>query len=489
MQYIAIDSFAPQHATVVAETLTTGHLPESADNAPLFYLFGSLAAITIGIEPSWLMFFPLQAIPYLALLYVLLWKISQNRMIAAGLVAMHFLSGLDGSSTLYYWPHGMGHILFLAFLISLLQIFGNYGPSRWSSNQLLMVMPIIIAIVLPWFSYNLWAIMTITVGTLFITTPLVRTGAQQSHRKRQFFSLAFLSAAAYLPLSKLVFGTAVPLILRSEDMSSLSKFISSWFPSSSARSTALSSVYFSRPSELTAIAGVKYAVLGLAILAVLLAIYHAAIFSQYQLSASAWVVHSAMVGVGGFMILRLFVGSLPIPWLHFAGLFGIALLARSHFTVGWNRMASSRRWFAAVAVVLLLVQAPLYYSVATVNDASLKTDGFEEEEAVSNFTGFYGSDRVIHTSVFMQYILQLFWVESGINQQATVVMSTEDVIELRHGDAPPSGYWIFNYELNYVALMNWVSLDSWKESKAHIQSNRNVDKIYSGNESGIYMAI
>jgi len=484
MQYISIDAFAPQHVMRVVRSLETGNIPIEQYNTPLFYILGNMAVNIFNIDPPKLMFFPLQAIPFMMVLYAFLRMISGRPLIAAGIVSVHFLSGLTGTSTLYFWPHGMGHILFLTLLISVI----NLTTKKYINSNMgfgLMIVPIAIAFTIPWFSYNLWIIMVLTLGALTVTAAFVRDSVFNLSQIPQIAFIAIISVLGYVSLSKFVFRVATPFLLREEEFSPISKFLAGWFSGSDLPSE-LNNIYFSRPSLMTQLAVFRYIIFLIVIITVVFGIYHRIFRSKCQLSAFEWIIHSLMVGFGGFMGLRMLVGAVPIGWLYWAGIFAIALLARQIYAADMRKINDYRHKLAVIAVTCLLIQTPLFYTAAIFNDATPKTNGFDNMETASGFLDEYGTGDIVRTSIFSTYLLQLYWENMGSEYDNSQILSTDEVIRLLSGGEFSSGYTLLNYDLHAVNLLNWVTLESWGKSSHKLTSNANISKIYSNKEIIVY---
>lgn len=122
----SIDAFAPLQISAIYETVDKGFLLDAYRNTvPAFYILGAELSIILGKSSSFLLFSPIQLIPYTVLFFVLILKISNSYFLASLIAITELTTGFTGTQRIFFWPHGIGSILYFALLILFLLMFSD----------------------------------------------------------------------------------------------------------------------------------------------------------------------------------------------------------------------------------------------------------------------------------------------------------------------------------------------------------------------------
>lgn len=163
----SIDGFAPLQVGAIDETVDRGVLLDAYRNTvPTFYVLGSELAMVLNENCRFLLYSPVQLIPYAVLFFVLMLKISNSYFLASLVSIAELMTGFTGTQRIFFWPHGVGNILYFALLILFLLTFYNKDKSGWQYH----LMTVLIGISLVFTSYDV-----IFTYLLFLSSYIVYT--------------------------------------------------------------------------------------------------------------------------------------------------------------------------------------------------------------------------------------------------------------------------------------------------------------------------
>ncbi|NHN46481.1 hypothetical protein G9464_02545 [Halostella sp. JP-L12] len=486
---ISIADFAAQHAEVVSHSQQTGHLSTNGKLIEAFYSYGIVFIQILGVKGSNLLTFPFLVWPYVAILFTTSYQLSNNYKIAGSIVFLHFVSGINGTNKLFYWPHGMGAVLFLC-VITLLIIFArNFDHYRRIAPAFTIIMTTLMFTSYNWSVIGLSSILAlaISIGTLYHWHPDIVSERTKIISMRMLLPVIAISIILITRISEFIYTTAVPMVLRVHEISSISKFLGGWLGANTLPEE-LSEIYLVRPEVLTYLSIFKYIIVGLVLSS--FGIMMLRRLQNRKLHLLDFLISSFIVGTGVFITLRLTIGSIPIPWLHFPTILCLAYCWR--LQIGekiWKRV-KIRRVFVVIALGGLLLQAPLFYAANAEADLINRTDGLDDYKVASSFIGEYLDDPIYSTQK-PRYLLSMYLTEkfgeSG-KKPPTRVMQSEDVINIREHNNIEKGSFVINYEWNHVVLGNYISLESWRSSEERINSHPGVNKVYVSEETYIYIS-
>ncbi|WP_266080473.1 hypothetical protein [Haladaptatus caseinilyticus] len=476
---ISIDSFAPQHVARVQQVLETGHISEPYIYLSGFYSLGSILALMWGTTSTPLLFAPVTIFPYIALYYALLKRISGSHLIAGLLVLIQFLASLNGTSKTFYWPHGIGALLQFTIVL-LLFIEVDKPTKRFYPIGLLAGTTLVFV------SYDRTAIVLLTLVTLMLTRRLIYDPIKQVATNRQVENIVPILLVVEFGFLNFIYLRFIPVFLGAgPSISSFDKLLMEWFTNDETSTQLAKSLYFTQPVESTYIAVAKYVVIALSLLFFVSMFYYHVLRDRPR--EDSILIHSFLVGIGGFIFIRFVMGHPAVAWLHPPAVLCIAYFWR----LGDRALPkiNLRQW-SAVAIAVLLIAQPAFFVVNEQNRTINRTDGYQDFDATSQWAMQYTNVSEIKSSVLTKYLLQLFMEtntpEPASDGAAIQKISIENVGQLRNGSKPTSGYYAINYEWKWLALKNWVNLESWDQSRARIRSNVHVHKVYNAEQTTIY---
>ncbi|WP_150123241.1 hypothetical protein [Haladaptatus sp. R4] len=481
---ISIDSFAPQHVARVQQIVETGHIAGRDVYLSGFYSLGSIMTLLWGTKATPLLYTPLTIFPYIALYYALIKRVSGSYVVAGVLVLVQFLASLNGTSKTFYWPHGIGALL--EFTILLLLFIEIERPTKR-----LYPVGLLAGSTLVFVSYDRTAIVLMTLVALWVTHPL-DDDVERATVKRRIEKVVPVLLVVEFGFLNFVYLRFLPVFLGAgPSISSFDKLLLEWFKSDEQSKQLAGSLYFSQPPEVTYIALAKYVVIGLSLLFFVAMFYYHVVRDEPR--EDSILIHSFLVGIGGFIFIRFAMGHPAVAWLHPPAVLCIAyfwrLSDRSFPKLPKLPRVSLRKW-SALALAVLLVTQPAFFVANQQHHTINRTDGYEDFDATSVWAMQYANVSEIRSSVLTKYLLQLYMEENtpqpAKNGASIQKISIANVGALRNGSALPAGYYAINYEWNWLALKNWVNLESWRRSKARIQANEHVDKVYQAEETTIY---
>ena len=482
---ISIDSFAPQHVARVQQIVETGHIAQRDVYLSGFYSLGSVLTLLWGTKATPLLYTPLTIFPYIVLYYALIKRVSGSHLVAGVLVLVQFLASLNGTSKTFYWPHGIGALLQFTILLLLFIEVGK-------PTKRLYPVGLLAGATLVFVSYDRTAIVLMTLVAIWVTHRLLDDKVERATVKRRIEKVVPVLLVVEFGFLNFIYLRFLPVFLGAgPSISSFDKLLLEWFKTDDQSTQLAGSLYYSQPPEVTYIALAKYVVIGLSLLFFVAMFYYHAVRDEPR--EDSILIHSFLVGIGGFIFIRFVMGHPAVAWLHPPAVLCIAyfwrLRDRSFPKLPTLPRVSLRKW-SALALVVLLVTQPLYFVVNEQHHTINRTDGYDDFDATSEWVMQYANVSQIRSSVLTKYLLQLYMEENtphpAENGAAIQKISIANVRELRNGSALPSGYYAINYEWRWLALKNWVNLESWDRSRARIQANPHVDKVYQAEGTAIY---
>jgi len=481
----SIDDFVPKHIVVIDQIINNGYMAEDyyTSQIPGFYIIGAMLTLITSIDLSILAFTPIQIIPYGLILFILMYKISGNYLISGLIVLIDLISGTTGTPKIFFWPHGLGTILFYTSLIVLINILQISRDNAMGKYTLL----IIISSALVFMSYDLTCYYLIFIAIaimLIFSFFLLNNDKIEKNKYLQLFknlSTLFLIIVVILfGLSKFIYNTFIPMLKSlAVEVSVIEKFIMSYFFPKTI-DTHLQYLCISYPFSITIISAIKYLLLLVSIILfmyMIVKIYMA----RKKLNASECIVLSIIITALFYAASRYLIGQIPVTVLYFPGI----------LCTLW--LINKRKKWSYTVVILLLLLTPLYYYI------------FYNNDFLNNDTSMYANVEIA-TEWFMQkssqdYILKSDEMtknllllnsslnDSGYNLEQYQSMTSVDAVNLIQGSdmLPEIYYYAINYKLSTMSLENWIIIKSWRFCKDKINENRSVNKNYDSSGIAIYM--
>jgi hypothetical protein len=480
------DDFIPAHISIIEEAIYNGRLYGDAGNIqdPIFYILGAQIAVICGFAPSLLMFLPIQLIPFAILTFAVLYRISGNPMVSALLTAIELCSGTSATGKLFFWPHGIGYILFFSILLLTFILLKQDGLERPS----IFLTAIIISFSLAFSSYDFTAIaliLFVVIIIILIISLKVLSKYNSANKNydlplRRSSNLWLIMFVIVFGLSNFVYVVFIPNFLTAEGLSSLDKFVISYFnPNSTASS--LSSIMIHYPSSVSIIGIIKYGILAIIILIFCIVILKT-IFKEKSLSPIYLFTFAYFLTDGIYAFIRIGIGGGLLFWYE-SGIFCIAL---------FFRMSKKFRVWAFVALLVILLSIPIYYNIMD-DSGFIDRDEyqFDSYKTPIQWSIHYNYGNPTESDELTRELFILYSVEYSIHNgdSSPLVdayirqhrsLSEENALALVQlsNDSLDSKYYILNQRLNSMSLQNWIIIESWKNSNDQINTNNQINKIY-----------
>ena len=485
------DAFIPKHIARVEEISHVGGLIEEEGRVirvPGFYVLGAIITFVGGLAPEELIFFPIQLIPYAVLFFTVIYRVSGNSIVASLITLIELCSGTTGTAKIFFWPHGIGYLLFFSML---LLIFMLLKQDRFSKP--LIFLAVITGSSLVYISYNLTAMtllllaVVMTVLAVFYLMSLKynnTNGRNHLSCSKAFFTLLLILWIVEMGLSKFVYGVFIPTLQAAQDleMSGLDKFLIAYInPEISA--TPLSPIMVSYPAIISVISGIKYLFLAITIL-IFCIVTTNTIFKEKSLDRTSLFILAVLLMQGLFAIPRLAIGGIVVTTLLWFP--GMLCVAR------FSGMSKKFRVWALIVLSVILICTSLYYcTMDSGGYIDRDEDQFTSYKApVHWFFKTSNSDLAVSDELtndfFILYSLKYSIAHgaSGPDYDAIAqrhkIMPTEDarvLVQLSEGTLDTK-YYILNQKLDSMSLQNWIIIKSWRYSKESINCNDQINKIY-----------
>ena len=484
------DAFIPKHIARVEEISHIGGLIEEEGHViqvPGFYVLGAIITLISGLAPEELIFFPIQLIPYAVLFFTVLYKVSDSSIVASLLTLIQLCSGTAGTAEIFFWPHGIGNLLFFSIL---LLIFILLRQDRLSRP--LIFLAVIASSSLVYISYNLTAktllllaVIMIMLAVFYLISLKYNNTSRRNYlsSSKTFFALLLILCVVELGLSKFVYGVFIPILQAAEDfeMSSLDKFFVAYInPELSAN--PLSPIMVSYPATISVISGIKYFFLVATILIFCIVVANT-ILKEKSLDRKSLFVIAVLLMQGLFVIPRLMIGGNFVTSLWLPGILCVTLFLG---------MSKKFRVWAVVVLSVILICTPLYYCTM---DSSGYIDRDEYQFTsykvpVHWFIKANDGDIAVSdelTSDFFRLYSLKYSITHGASSpdydaiaQKYKIMPTEDarvLVQLSEGTLDTK-YYILNQRSTRMSLQSWIIIKSWGYSKESINCNDQIHKIY-----------
>jgi hypothetical protein len=471
----SIDAFAPLQISAVDETIERGFLLDAYRNTvPTFHILGSQLALMLGKDCSFLLFSPIQLIPYAALFFLLMLKLSDSYFLA-GLVSLTELTtGYAGTQRIFFWPHGIGSILYFALLILFLLMFSEKNRSVWQYH----LMAVIIGISLVFTSYDviftfLLFLSSFVIYLIIINKPRHPFRANLDCRSQQSIKLLILLIIVELGLTEFVYNNFIHALKSSDSFTTsvLDKFLLSYF-AASIQDNILKDIYLHYPQGITLYGYIKYGIL-LAFL-ILFLIYFISLPEMRHRIKPIFIL-SILSSMVIWAFIRLMIGHVEIGFFYYPAIFSIAWIFRNG--------GSFRRW-AAVGVIVLLALNPVYHFMIYNGELSNKdVDKFNYLNLPLSWIKEESSGELIRGDE----LTKNFYLMSFRTQDFQTLDENDVAFLLNRSEYNVNNYFIINENLNVIDIVNWVQIEPWRHFGGALDCNKRISKILDSEKILIYM--
>lgn len=470
----SIDSFAPLQISAIDETIKRGFLLDAYRNTvPTFYILGSELAIILGKNSDFLLFSPIQLIPYAVLFFVLMLKISNSYLLASILSITELTTGLTGTQRIFFWPHGIGSVLYFALLVLFLLIFFGKNKFAWQHH----FMSIIIGISLVFTSYD--AIFTYLLFLLsFIIYMVIFNNSSRlsrnnlDNRWRQSVKLFILLIIVELGLTEFVYNNFIHALKSPESftMSVLDKFLLSYF-STNIQDNIIRDIYLHYPESITYYGYIKYGIL-LMFLIIFLINFVSSPGIKYKIE-SIFII-SILSSMVAWAFIRLLIGHVEVGFFYYPAIFSIAWVYRN--------VISFKRW-ALVGAILLLALNPVYHFMVYNEDLSNRDiDKFDYLYTPLSWCREKTSGAEMRSDELTKNF--------NLMTHRTLEFQTLDVNDvaflLNRRDYSPNSYFILNNNLKVLDIGNWIQIKPWWVTDHILKKNIKINKIFDSKTIFVY---
>jgi len=497
MFFKTLDDFIPKHIAMMVDMVSSGRLTlgnEEIIRTPGFYLLGGLIVLITGFPPESLIFLPIQLVPYLFVIFCLLYIISDNAIIASIITLLEFTSGITGTRTLFFWPHGIGTILFLVILILLL----GFVKDKTKKEYIFLIM--VTGASLVFLSYSLTAmslILLTIVAVLIAFVSLILSRFDWDYEYNVNTSKAILVAlivisAVELGLTRFMYDVFIPTIQTTQniDVSAWEKFSISYL-NPELNSVILSPIMIHYPISITVISAIKYGLLALVIFGFCLfegqKFLHNKRIEGVDIILISVVLMQLIYSIPRQMIGEVMVTALWLP--------GILCLAR------FSRISNRFRLFSKAVIITLLILVFSYYGYfafgGLIDRIDYEGDGYEESNQWINENS--NSAAIVSDELTNNFRI-LFNMKAEINDHSldahynevvkgSLLMSipeTAALVKLQEGDIDKNRYYVLNNKLSRMSLQNWIVIRSWQLSNNIVSANNIVNKVYENSLISVY---
>lgn len=485
-----LDDFIPKHIARVEEISHGGWLIEGKNQViqvPGFYVLGAIITLISGLAPEELIFFPIQLIPYAVLFFTMLYRVSGSSIVASLITLIELCSGTTGTGKIFFWPHGIGDLLFFSMLLLILILLKQDRLSKT-----LIVLAVITGSSLVYISYNLTAMTLLLLAVImavlavFYLMSLKYNNADSRRHlssSKTFFTLLLILWVVELGLSKFVYGVFIPTLQAAQDfeMSGLDMFLIAYI--NPELSTApLSPIMVSYPATISVISGIKYLFLATTILIFCIVITNT-IFKEKSLDSTNLFVLAVLLMQGFYAIPRLMIGGIVVTslWLP-----GILCVAR------FSGMSKKFRVWAFVVLSVILVCTSFYYCTMEGGDY-INRDEYQFNSYKAPVHWFFKTNNgdlavsdELTNDFFILYSLK-YSIAHGASSpdydaiaQKHRILPTEDaqVLAQLSDSTLDTKYYVLNQKLTRMSLQNWIIIKSWRYSREGINCNDRINKIY-----------
>jgi len=481
-----MDDFAPSVVPSVNEILQYGHLPDSTpvNQVPGYHIFGTFIVLLVNIPVEDLPVFPVQVIPLLLLIFAVYYRISGSLLLAGLVTLIEMISGTNGSERIFFWPHGMGYILFLLLVLLILLILEEKG---FRSRKYLFLASIA-GTTLILISYDYAAMALMLLFMLYAIQRVLPSDESVVQSRKQWVLLLSVLVVVQFGISQFFYVYFIPNLKIGNpwEISVIDKFFMLFFQAESVQ-TPLQGLYMTFPVILTRLAMLKYSLLVISIF-VLIFFVLKKWRGRVSLDPFDTFTLAILLMAAVYAGLRTGMGALSITDVYLPGLFA---------TIWIYRRGGVGRRYAIGLIAVLLVFAPLYlggilhYQMRN-QDSSL----FHELDSPAQWLYLHGdrNNWAFSDVMTMNRMNGAIAVRNNLTydevSQTIQVLQSAHVVSLL-GKSPryyPRSYFILNFRLNSMSLEQYRILKSWRFIEDTIESGRNSAKIYASGAVSVFVA-
>lgn len=476
-----LDSFAPLHIVPIMEINHNGYIPNKLMDTPLFYIIGSMLSLTTAISPENFLFYPVQLVPALLIIFILFRKISGSNLIASLITISLATLDITGNK-FFFWIHGMGSILFFMVIFLLAN-----QLKRNKSEYILLIFISIVALV--YTSYDLTFSIISLLGAIIILLQFnkkinLSATSINSRQPSQFFSILMFLLVFQLAFSEFVYETLIPQFQATESSNPLNNFLFSYLSASAKPYLAISMVY---PQIISILGILKYLIIVIFILLALVFIIKK-LKNSRNLGEYNILFIGLITAISMYIAAKFVMGQFAIGSAFLIGIFSIAIAYRSY----------NSQIIRKVSVLALISILVINLGIFAAYDCNGFINKYDEDVSYMSYGADwysnYSNGTMIISDVLTSDFYYLFiskkYIDNGksINQYDCV--QTLDpyndiypIIQLDTSDKiKKNGHYVLNNKLNSLDLNGWNTVRPWHDYQDKIDDNTNYNKIYDSND-------
>lgn len=478
-----IDDFSPRHITAIEQISDNSFLDQNnrmTNQIPGFYALGVAIKLISNISSIGLLTYPLQLLPFLTIFYVFILKVSNSPFFSCAATFLYVCSGTTGTTKIFFWPHGVGYIVYYAALFSIFSIMLSPSYKRSEFNLLL----IICGCSLGFLSYNLYSSLIILLSFFMLNMWIIQNKkiSSISIAPISFLNCLLIFIVTQFGLSRFVYNTFIPTLKATSDLeiSAVDKFLSAYiYTQPNPEISAISELLLNFPLIITIISALKYLIICISIaFFVLLCIKK--ISTKMKLTVFDLFIVSVLMSEFIYFLIRTYIGGISITSLFLPGIFCIIWL--------YQYSSKYQKW-PKLAIIILLVLTPTYtYYIDLYNVRNQQLYENEYLKVSSNWYFENKGDNIGVSDEMSRNLISMFIYEEFHCLSEIKILPQEDAgflvnkLSLENSQK----YYLINYQLRRMSLQNWVIIKTWRFFENSIDSNKHICKIYDLNSLSIY---
>ncbi|MBB6401736.1 hypothetical protein HNP92_001041 [Methanococcus maripaludis] len=471
-----MDDFAPKHIAMCSKIANEGVMEKSflTSQIPGFYVLGSLIMTITGIPSEKLLYLPIQLLPYLAVFFVLAYRFSKNVYFAGILSIIEITTGLTGSSRVFFWPHGIGYIIFFS---ALLLVITSFSKNTWTKSHSLSIL--LLGTSLAFISYNLNAILLILIFISIFVLYILKKPF------KKILLILITLVVINVGISEFIYSTFIPLmntISGTLEISALEKFMIQYF-SSKYEKSPLESFFISSSRLNTLVSLIKYMLI-YSLLGVFFIMIIKRLKDLIKIRSYIWavpIIYTLTMAV--FTLPRIYIGNITVTFFYYPSIFALCYL----FSLNSKKI----KCLCFLTIMALISSNYIIYSENEDMINKVNLDIFK-----TNYGWMYLHKKdnlnVLSDELSKNLILLQFYSKGGKNPDEKInedIFKTEDILKINNMDLNSNSekYYLMNYDLNQISIHNWIVLKSPKIFKKNINMNYNISKVYDNSHNSIYL--
>jgi len=506
------DHFVIEIIARFVDTIKTGDFYMSSsfeiESLGLFYIFGPMLSLIINISPESFLRLPITAIPLVIIIFTVSQRIYSNYAISAVIVVLIISTVGYSYNYLFFWPHGVGFVLFWLFILVLvLNIMGNI------KSRLFIICETIIVVSLNYSSYTILGLygsfFLIFVCLVCIYAPIIskkRSTFQKNIKENVHYIIILLISALIIFISSFWQTQLISAYTssRSEGVSSIERLIFVYLNQfiSDTEITDYDSLLATGADIFPLFGLIKYLFMCLILLFYLYLLSSRRKKDHGSLEKLDLILISTLIGSILFTIMRIIAGSPNLTWLFIPCIlciprvFSLLYQTEEHSEISISSHHMSKKSLTvkrtcAIIIVIVLTLAVILSVVTAlsfIKPIEERPLSYTDEYYTGNlwFNSYSNTQFTVHTDVFTRGMYTLattlqnedvFAVASSLRYSD---LSLRQMLYLVKGEkGEDMSYLLLNYGLASLTIgKNWDFTLPWSSFKDQVNANNYYNQIY-----------